>query len=101
MPVHKARSGEQLHCGTAQAPEHSWSLGHTIRSAGGAAPTVIGLVPRASAAVGMPAANGSSGGGAKQSLGLRARIGCIALAVYSCLLANGLSGLQERLLSRG
>jgi hypothetical protein len=48
----------------------------------------------------MPDASGS-GGGVKQSLGFRARIGCIALAVYSCLLANGLSGLQERLLSRG
>ena len=33
--------------------------------------------------------------------GARARVACAAVAAYSCLLANGLSAAQERLLARG
>lgn len=33
--------------------------------------------------------------------GARARAVCAAVAAYSCLLANGLSAAQERLLARG
>ncbi len=33
--------------------------------------------------------------------GARARAACAAVAAYSCLLANGLSAAQERLLARG
>ena len=37
----------------------------------------------------------------KHGLGWKARVGCVALAVYTFLLANGLSALQQQLLSRG
>lgn len=48
---------------------------------------------------GMPAAAG--GGESAKRQGMRARVCCVALTIYSFLLANGLADLQERVLSRG
>lgn len=45
--------------------------------------------------------DGAGDGVAKQRFSFRARVTCIAIAVYSFLLANGLASVQERLLSRG
>lgn len=65
----------------------------TAAAAAGAAFDGLSKVAMTSAAAGDTAA--------AWRLGLRARFACVALALYSFLLANGLAGVQERLLSRG
>lgn len=82
---------------SAAAAEQATALG---RAAGSCSAGTAEPLAQNPVTFGMPAAAGG-GEGAKRQPGLRARVCCVALAVYSFLLANGLAELQERVLSRG